>query len=149
MNQKGFTLSLDRTDVNRAPLSRNQLIMLVLVVAAVLAVTATIFLSVSAANSNISSEMAVGTEADTARWIAMGEHFGAKAFDAERSAATNTARWTAMGKHYGSKTFDAERSAAVNTARWTAMGAHYAVDNSAAAEAHIARYEAMAEWYTR
>lgn len=174
MNHKGFTLSLVGMDVNRTPISRNQVFMFVIGVAAVLLITSTVFLSASAVRSNVSSGIAVGAEADsarwiamgeafsaealeveriaatnTARWIALGEHYGAEAFDAERSAAANTARWSAMGELYDAKAFDAEHIAAVNTARWTALGAHYAVDEGAADEAAASRYQAMAEWYTR
>jgi hypothetical protein len=174
MIQKGVSLSLDRMDANRTFLSRNQVFLLSLSIVVVLAVTGILFLSGTATKSVDTSGLEVGAEVDSARWVAMGEfyaaealaaersaeanadrwaamgeHYGAVPFDAERSAAVNTARWNAMVEHYRGDQFDAKHSAAVNTARWTAMGAHYTSDIDAISTANSARYQAMAEWYTR
>jgi hypothetical protein len=174
MNQKGISLSLDKKDVDRTFLSRNQGLMLVLGILVILVVAGMIFLSGTAAKANVTSGIEVGVGADTARWVAMGEYYAAEAleaersaeasaarwaamgahygvvpFDAERSSAANTARWIAVGEHYRSKSFDLERSAEANIARWNAMGAHYTTDFDAIAAALTARYQAMADWYTR
>lgn len=99
MNHKESTLSLVGTDV-RTPISRNQVFMFALSLAAILFVTATVFLSISAVRLNESSGIAARLEADSARWDAMGEHYRAEAFDAEHSAAAYIARWNAMGEWY-------------------------------------------------
>lgn len=153
MSNKGFALSLDGTDADRTPLSRYQAFMLIAGVVVVLLVTATIFVSVSAARPNVSPELAVGSMADAARWNAIGERYSVKAFDVEGSAAANIARWNAMGKHYlAVEALDAERSAEASTARWNAMAEYYsaqAFDAERSAEANTARWNAMAEWYIR
>ena len=109
MNNKGFTLSSFRMD-DRAPLSRNQLFILVLGLAVVLFVTTTIFSSLPANISNVSSGLAVKAE-----------RYGAAAFDAELSSAANTARWVAMGEQYSTVAFDAELRSDAKTARWQAQ----------------------------
>jgi hypothetical protein len=99
---------------------------------------------------NASSGIAVGAEADAARWVALGERYSAKAVGAELGEAANVARWNAMGERYSSTHFEAERSEAANTARWNAIGERYsaiALDAELSAAASIARWNAMGGFY--
>ena len=99
MNDKGFNLTLVGTDVLRTPISRNQIVMLTLGTMILLAIATFILLPLPFASSELSTS-AMGTEADAARWIAVGERYQAGALAAEKASTANIARWNALGERY-------------------------------------------------
>ena len=99
-----------------------------------------------------------GRQADTARWVAMGEYYSQQAeAQRQRSRAADVARWTAMGEHYQNLEVDEaerQRSRAADSARWTAMGEYYSQQAEAQSVergrvADALRWTAMAEYYAQ
>ncbi len=148
MNQEGATLSLSGMEAIRGSWSRQRAFILLVVLASIIFVVATIYLSVSAADPQAFAGKVKGVAADAARWTAMGEHYSAEVNNAKRGLAADVARWGATGEHYSAYAFDVDRSLATSAARWNALGARFAAERSAAAGAHTARYQAMADWHT-
>jgi len=91
--------------------------------------------------------------ANIARWNAMGEHYQAIALeDIELATKAYIARWVALGERYREDTVNSDRVVAANNARWNALGDHYQMialeDTELAAEANIARWVALGERYS-
>ena len=144
MSQKASAFRLVWTDWKMASPTRNQILMLVLSLAAVMLAAATVYLLVSVISPDGSSGIAAGVEASSARWTALGEYY---APESNAAAAASSARWTALGEHYRAESLRAERSANASSARWSALGAYHLARYEAAAAASSARYQAMADWY--
>ena len=142
---------------------RKEVVLAVLISAAVVLVAASVWALMSVARPGVSSGVAAGVEASSARWAALGAHYTR---DYEAIAAVNSARWSALGDYYRDRvsagveassarwaalgahlTRDYEAIAAVSSARWSALGANYLARYEAAAAASSARYQALAEWY--
>jgi hypothetical protein len=90
--------------------------------------------------------------ANVARWNAMGEHYQATALDdIELATKAFIARWDALGERYSEDTVNSTRVATANAARWNAMGEHYQAtaldDIELAAKAYIDRWVALGEQY--
>jgi hypothetical protein len=78
--------------------------------------------------------------ASGARWAALGAYWSGSTAGSEADAA----RYRAMGQFYAEK---AEAAAAASSARYNALGAHYAQRAEAAASASSARYNALGAYY--
>ncbi|UCG25791.1 MAG: hypothetical protein JSW55_07320, partial [Chloroflexota bacterium] len=98
MNQEGATLSLNGVGVIRSSWSRHRAVMLLVCLAAIMIVVATIYLSVSAAGPQTFAGTVKATKADAARWMAMGEHYTSRTASVERGLAADVARWSALGE---------------------------------------------------
>jgi len=149
MNNKGFTLGLVGTVGHRSSISLYQIVLLI--VGAVLLITiATFVLSSLPFSSSNPSISAVGNEADSARWIAVGERYRAKELNSEKAAAAIIARWNALGQRYQTKALVAEQAAAANSARWIALGERYSKigpDTAHVVDPGVARWIAQGERY--
>lgn len=144
MSQKGSTLSLDGTDAFRANLSESRTFKIILGAGLIFLATAIVYLTLVILQPEDAAVSARAIDADSSRWIAMGEHYSKPAFDARHVAAISSARWNAAGQSYSEPAFDVEHVADVSSARWNALGLQYAH-----ADTYSARYRAMGEWYTR
>ena len=125
MSHKEMSLELVGTDVKRIPGSGSHVIILALGLVAVLVAAAIIFLTLPAESPNSLTGNSAGTNADAARWNAIGEHYRGQALAVERGAAASVARWTGMGERYSGQESALERGAAASVARWTAIGQRY------------------------
>lgn len=98
MSQKAGMLNLVQVVGGSESRGRRQrlvvgLIAMVLVVAAIISM-------VFAVRLDVSSGVAAGIEASSARWVALGGAYGP---DYEASADASSARWSAMGEWYRSR----------------------------------------------
>ena len=103
---------------------RKEAVLAVLISAAVLLVAAGVWALLSVARPEVSSGVAAGVDASSARWAALGTHYT---------------------RDYDTRDYGA--IAAVSSARWSALGAYYLARCEAAAAASSARYQALAGWY--
>ena len=166
MSQKASAFRLVWTDWKIASPTRNQVLVLVLSLAAVVLAAATVYLLVSVINPDASSGIAAGVEASSARWSALGATYAP-----DRSAATaaGSARWTALGayhlaryeaaaaassaryqalaEYYNTEAASLVPSMTADSTRWTALGAYHLARYEATAAASSARYQALANWY--
>ena len=169
MSQQGSTYSLVGAEGYRAKWAESRTFRVALGLVIVLLVVTLVYFSLSANQPGEFAGSTAVTNTDTARWTAMGEHNRGPALNAERAVAVNAARWEALGEHYRGATYDPVHAMAASAARWEALGEHYRAtvfdagrvatimsirwnalgQQYAEADTFSARYQAMADWYTR
>jgi hypothetical protein len=93
----------------------------------------------ASSSADASADLARGSEAEAARWAALGAHYAA------RGAEADAARWVAMAQRY------AGTGAEADAIRWAALGSYYAglaeAGRARGAEADAARWVAMGQFY--
>jgi hypothetical protein len=165
MSHKVSTFNVGRVRGKGESRVRKEVVLAILISAAVVLVAASVWALMSMARPAVASGVAAGVEASSARWAALGAHYTRdyEAIAAVSSARWNalsdyyrtrvaagveasSARWAALGAHYAR---DFEAIAAVSSARWSALGDCYLARYEAAAATSSARYQALAEWYAR
>jgi hypothetical protein len=93
----------------------------------------------------------VEIDANTARWISLGERYSEDTLTSDRVANANIARWNTMGEHYQTMALDdIELATKAYTARWVSLGQSYSEDtltSDRVANANMTRWNAMGEHY--